>query len=120
MCFEILGFDILVDDKLKPWLIEINHSPSFDTDTQFDFKLKKDILGDTLEILNMSFQKKKRYQRQYRNSVQKRMFTFSPSKYLQDPTGEKLKELAELTEQTPKTATDRNLEERSHLRTNQS
>lgn len=61
MCFEILGFDILIDEKLKPWLIEINHTPSFSTDTPLDFKIKKDLIADTIKILNMTSSKKKEY-----------------------------------------------------------
>jgi D-alanine-D-alanine ligase-like ATP-grasp enzyme len=30
----------MIDDKLKPWLIEINQSPSFATDSAFDLSLK--------------------------------------------------------------------------------
>ena len=26
-CFEILGFDVMLDSKLSPWLIEVNHLP---------------------------------------------------------------------------------------------
>jgi tubulin polyglutamylase TTLL6/13 len=61
MCFEILGFDILIDEKLKPWLIEINHTPSFATDTPLDFKIKKDLIADTIQILNMTSNIKKWY-----------------------------------------------------------
>ena len=29
LCFQILGFDIMIDHKLKPQLIEVNQMPSF-------------------------------------------------------------------------------------------
>jgi len=41
MCFELLGFDIILDKQLKPYLLEVNHAPSFNTDTPLDFLIKK-------------------------------------------------------------------------------
>jgi tubulin polyglutamylase TTLL6/13 len=55
MCFEILGFDIFLDEKLKPWILEVNHAPSFTTDSPLDFKIKKSLISDTIKLLNLSY-----------------------------------------------------------------
>lgn len=48
MCFHILGFDIMLDSKGKPYLLEVNHSPSFSTDSPIDEKVKGDLIRDTI------------------------------------------------------------------------
>ncbi|XP_027886056.1 tubulin polyglutamylase ttll6 isoform X1 [Xiphophorus couchianus] len=53
-CFEILGFDVLLDHRLKPWLLEVNHSPSFTTDSPLDREVKDALLYDTLVLINLS------------------------------------------------------------------
>ena len=53
MCFEILGFDIFLDRKLKPWLLEINYTPSFKTETPLDDRIKSEVIKEALLILNM-------------------------------------------------------------------
>ena len=47
----MLGFDIMLDAKLKPWMIEVNHTPSFNSDTEIDQKVKEDLLKDTFDII---------------------------------------------------------------------
>ncbi len=50
-CFELYGFDILIDKNLRPWLIEVNASPSLVHTTKHDFVLKKNIINDLLNVL---------------------------------------------------------------------
>lgn len=59
MCFEVLGFDIMIDHKLNPYLIEINYTPSFTTDTPLDKFIKKNLIYDTLNLLNITDKTKK-------------------------------------------------------------
>ena len=58
MCFQILGFDVLIDHKFKPYLLEVNASPSFGTDSALDYKIKKNVLGDAFRLLNFSYSKR--------------------------------------------------------------
>ena len=52
-CFEMYGYDILVDDTLKPWLIEVNASPSISADTIGDYELKFGLLDDVYAVLDV-------------------------------------------------------------------
>lgn len=45
MCFEVLGFDIFIDEGVKPWLIEVNHMPSFNQDTIVDKRWKQGLIS---------------------------------------------------------------------------
>ena len=61
MIFEILGFDIFIDSKGKPYLIEVNHSPSFHADSALDDRIKRGLIKDTLKLLNLNVQRKQAY-----------------------------------------------------------
>lgn len=59
MCFHILGVDIMIDCDLKPYLIQINHTPSFQTGTPLDYKVKKNLIKDTLKLMRITSKNKK-------------------------------------------------------------
>ena len=45
------GFDVLLDSNCKPWIIEINSSPSLSTTTKTDHKLKMNLIKDIYDIV---------------------------------------------------------------------
>ena len=61
MCFELFGFDIMLDKKLKPYVLEVNHTPSFTADSPLDLHMKRNLILDTLILLNITNKAKKRY-----------------------------------------------------------
>ena len=58
MCFEILGFDVILTEKGTPMLLEVNHAPSFNDDTPLDKQVKRNLLLDTFRLLNVSIEEK--------------------------------------------------------------
>ncbi|XP_051161057.1 tubulin polyglutamylase TTLL5 [Leptopilina boulardi] len=52
-CFELFGFDILIDDCLKPWLLEVNLTPSLGCDSPLDVRLKSALIADLLTLVGI-------------------------------------------------------------------
>ncbi|KAL7305881.1 hypothetical protein TKK_0001889 [Trichogramma kaykai] len=52
-CFEFFGFDILIDENLKPWLLEVNVSPALGNDCEVDCEVKKPLLHDLFDLLGL-------------------------------------------------------------------
>ncbi|TNN48949.1 Tubulin polyglutamylase TTLL4 [Liparis tanakae] len=49
-CHELFGFDIMLDEKLKPWLLEVNISPSLHSNTALDVAVKGQMIRDLLNL----------------------------------------------------------------------
>jgi len=52
-CFELFGYDILIDSDLKPWLVEINLSPSLACESPLDLTIKSNLIADTLTMVGV-------------------------------------------------------------------
>ncbi|XP_024913778.1 tubulin polyglutamylase ttll6 [Cynoglossus semilaevis] len=72
-CFEILGFDVLLDHRLRPWLLEVNHSPSFTTDSQLDREVKDALLYDTMNLINLGACDRRKINKEERRRVKERL-----------------------------------------------
>ena len=54
----MFGFDILIDENLKAWLIEVNLAPSLGCSTELDFNIKKNLISDLLNLAGISTKNK--------------------------------------------------------------
>lgn len=52
-CFELFGYDILIDSDLKPWLIEINLSPSLACESPLDITIKSSLISELLTMVGV-------------------------------------------------------------------
>ena len=50
-CFEVLGFDVMITETYKPILIEVNHLPSFGTDSPLDLDIKSRLFSQLLRAI---------------------------------------------------------------------
>ncbi|OCT61001.1 tubulin polyglutamylase TTLL4 isoform X2 [Xenopus laevis] len=49
-CHELFGFDIMLDENLKPWVLEVNISPSLHSNSPLDISIKSQMIRDLLNL----------------------------------------------------------------------
>lgn len=93
MCFELLGFDIILDSKLKPYVLEVNHTPSFTTDSPLDWKVKKKVIKDTLVLMNITSRERKSFLKKQKEQILKRAVTGRLEKESKEEREVRIKEI---------------------------
>jgi hypothetical protein len=51
-CFEVFGYDVIMDSDLRPWLLEVNASPSLARENGLDYRVKNAMIRDTTLLVN--------------------------------------------------------------------
>ena len=73
-CFEVLGVDIIIDHALKPWLVEVNHLPSFATDSPLDQNIKSRVIEQTISIVKAKPHDRFIYEQAQRCKAEERLY----------------------------------------------
>lgn len=60
-CFEIYGFDILLDSNMKPWLMEVNVCPSLNSSSMIDRRIKTTVMCDVMNLIGIQPYDRKRH-----------------------------------------------------------
>ncbi|RLO04249.1 hypothetical protein DYB28_006892 [Aphanomyces astaci] len=53
-CFELFGFDVLLDANLRPWLLEVNVFPSMSSSSPMDKRIKSILVCDTFQLVGVA------------------------------------------------------------------
>ena len=51
--FELYGFDIMIDENFKAWLVEVNVNPSLHCTSPLDLNIKTDLITDIFNIIGI-------------------------------------------------------------------
>ena len=63
ICFELYGFDVLIDEELNPWIMEVNVSPSLSSSSPLDKKIKTVLLSDVFNLIGIRLYDKKKLEK---------------------------------------------------------
>jgi hypothetical protein len=72
-CFEVFGYDILLDDTLKPWLMEVNSCPALACDAPIDKKIKHAMLTDLFNLCGFQQYDRDQYELDVASAKQARL-----------------------------------------------
>ena len=92
-CFELYGYDILIDENLNCWLMEVNLSPNLHFDAPIDLKIKGQMIAEMFNLLRI-------VPYDIRNEIYESNSKFSSiSKYLNYPEFKDIKMTNEIKQQ---------------------
>ena len=52
-CVALFGYDILIDENLNPWLLEINFNPNLHYDAPIDLKIKGELIAEMFDLMRI-------------------------------------------------------------------
>lgn len=82
---------MILDSNLKPWLLEVNQSPSFKTESGLDSRIKSKLVRDTLTLLNLSYKRRMHCITTIKQEMKKRMLTGKKTKFTPEEKEERIK-----------------------------
>eukprot|EP00359_Climacostomum_virens_P005225 CAMPEP_0204901206 /NCGR_PEP_ID=MMETSP1397-20131031/2946_1 /ASSEMBLY_ACC=CAM_ASM_000891 /TAXON_ID=49980 /ORGANISM="Climacostomum Climacostomum virens, Strain Stock W-24" /LENGTH=679 /DNA_ID=CAMNT_0052069523 /DNA_START=147 /DNA_END=2183 /DNA_ORIENTATION=- len=71
--FELYGFDILIDSKLRPWLLEVNVGPSLSSSAPIDKRIKTTLMCDIYTLVGVAPYDRKKLEKLEEIKKQKRL-----------------------------------------------
>jgi len=75
-CYEVYGFDVMIDHKLRPWLLEVNVCPSLSSSSPYDKQVKTLLLCDTLHLVGYKIFDRKKIEEDKKKESKHRLLGF--------------------------------------------
>ena len=85
-CFELYGFDVLIDSNFKPWLLEVNVSPSLSSSSPMDKYIKTLLLSDSFYLTGMNIFDRKQLEKDKSKNDKQRLLGFDSTKNVHQVT----------------------------------
>ena len=79
-CFEVYGFDVIIDAKLKAWILEVNVCPSFSSSSYLDKKVKTMMLSDAFHCIGIIPFDRKKLDKEEEKQTKNRLLGYEKNK----------------------------------------
>lgn len=105
-CFELYGFDVMFDENLKPWLIEVNILPSLACASPLDKKIKLRVLSQMFHLLGVLPYDRNNYDSEVEKLLKYDQDRLTPESYILHETEDELARAKEYKRIFPPTSGD--------------
>lgn len=59
---QVFGFDVMLDEDYRAWLIEVNTTPALNADTPLDVSIKQGMVTDLMHMIGVVPYDKEEYE----------------------------------------------------------